>query len=229
MEFYSIVTNIGFQKINECLATGSKLDLKFIAVGDSNGSYYEPAINQTSLLNECWRGEISEVNEDNIGLYARTLMSFNVGGFYIREVGVFDTENNLLIIGKQAETYKPVITEGTAKDIWLKVVLTSINPDVIELKIDPSVQTATVQYVLNLFNNHNHSDLMPIWVYDTNANGIVDSCEFVDGGIFTDNQQMEPPQPPLIPELIMNTAIYDKDNDGIVDAAENIDAGIFDN
>lgn len=175
-EFYSIVTNIGFQKINECLATGSKLDLKFIAVGDSNGSYYEPAINQTSLLNEGWRGEISE---------------------------------------------------GTAKDIWLKVVLSSINPDVIELKIDPSVQTATVQYVLNLFNNHNHSDLMPIWVYDTNANGIVDSCEFVDGGIFTDNQQMEPPQPPLVPEFIMNTAIYDKDKNGIVDEAENIDAGEF--
>lgn len=227
MEFYSIVTNTGFQKINECLAAGSKLDLKFIAVGDSNGNYYEPAIDQTSLLNECWRGEISEVNEDSIGLYARTLMPFNVGGFYIREVGVFDTENNLLIIGKQAETYKPVISEGTVKDIWLKVVLTSINPDVIELKIDPSVQTATVQYVLNLFNNHNHNDLMPIWLYDTNANGVVDSCEFVDGGIFTDNQQIDPPDPPEIPELVMSTVIYDKNNNGIVDEAENIDAGEF--
>jgi len=227
MEFYSIVTNKGFQKINEALAQGNKLDLKFIAVGDSNGSYNEPAKDQTTLRNECWRGEISEVNQDSLGLFARTLIPFNIGGFYIREVGVFDTENNLLIIGKQAETYKPVISEGTAKDIWLKVVLSSINPDVIELKIDPSVQTATVQYVLNLFNNHNHSDLMPIWVYDTNANGIVDSCEFVDGGIFTDNQQMEPPQPPLVPEFIMNTAIYDKDKNGIVDEAENIDAGEF--
>jgi len=227
MEFYSIVTNIGFEKINECLNQGTKLDLKFIAVGDSSGSYYEPEIDQLHLVNECWRGEIQEINEDGLGLFARTLMPFNIGGFYIREIGVFDTENNLLIIGKQAETYKPIVSEGTAKDIWLKVVLTSINPDVIELKIDPAIQTATVQYVLNLFNNHSHSDLMPICIYDTNANGIVDSCEYIDGGIFTDNQQMDPPQSPIIPELIMSTLIYDKNKNGIVDEAENINAGEF--
>ncbi|KKP40319.1 MAG: tail fiber-like protein [Candidatus Peregrinibacteria bacterium GW2011_GWC2_33_13] len=226
-EFYSIVTNTGFQKVNECLVDGTKLDLKFIAVGDSNGSYYEPAIEQTSLVNECWRGEISEINEDNLGLFARSLIPFNIGGFYIREIGVFDTENNLLIVGKQAETYKPIVSEGTCKDIWLKVILSSINSDVIELKIDPSVQTATVQYVTNLFNSHSHSDLMPILIYDTNANGIVDSCEFVDGGIFTDNQNINIPLPQIIPQLLMSTIIYDQNNDGIVDNAENIDAGEF--
>ena len=218
-EFYSIVTNTGFQKVNECLADGTKLDLKFIAVGDSNGSYYEPARDQTSLVNECWRGEISEINEDNLGLFTRSLIPFDIGGFYIREIGVFDTKNNLLIVGKQAETYKPVVR--------LKVFLSSINPDVIELKIDPSVQTATVQYVTNLFNNHNHPDLMPILIYDTNANGIVDSCEYVDGGIFTDNQDINVPLPPIIPQLLMSTVIYDQNNDGIVDNAENIDAGEF--
>lgn len=227
MQYYSIVTNIGFQKVNECLALGTKLDLKFIAVGDSNGSYYEPAINQTFLVNECWRGEISEINLDNLGLYARSLIPFDIGGFYIREIGIFDTANNLLIVGKQAETYKPVVSEGTSKDIWLKVILNAINPDVIELNIDPSVQTATVQYVLNIFNNHNHPEFMPILIYDTNANGVVDSCEYVDGGIFTDNQSMEPPSPLIISELIMSTVIYDKNNDGIVDKAENVDAGEF--
>jgi len=226
-QFYSIVTNAGFQKINEALINGTKLDLAFIAVGDSNGSYYEPNIEQISLVNECWRGVISEVNQDINGLFARTLIPSTVGGFYIREVGVFDSANNLLIVGKQAETYKPVINEGTIKELWIKIILEAINPEIIELKIDPSVQVATVQYVQNLFNNHNHSDLMPIWLYDTNGNGIVDSCEFVDGGIFTDNQQIELPQPPAIPELIMSTVIYDKDNDGIVDEAENINAGEF--
>ncbi len=104
-EFYSLITNIGIQKVNEALAAGTKIDLTFIAVGDSNGSYYEPDINQAGLVNECWRGEISEIGADS-QLYAKTLIPYDVGGFYIREIGIFDSENNLLIIGKQPETYK---------------------------------------------------------------------------------------------------------------------------
>ena len=68
---------------------------------------------------------------------------------------------------------------------------------------------------------------MPIWLYDTNGNGVVDSCEFVDGGLFTDSGDIEIPQPPVLPDLIMNTSIYDKNQNGIVDDAENIDAGEF--
>lgn len=225
-EFYSLVTTTGFQKINEALSQGIKLDLAFIAVGDSSGNYYEPDINQTLLVNECWRGEISEVGEDS-QLFAKALIPYSVGGFYIREIGVFDSENNLLIIGKQPETYKPLENQGSVKELWIKVLLEAVNPEVVELKIDTSIQMASVQYVQNLFNNHKHPDLMPIWLYDTNSNGIVDSCEYVDGGIFTDNQDINIPQPPVVPELIMSTTIYDRNNNGIVDEAENIDAGEF--
>ncbi|HSA05865.1 MAG TPA: phage tail protein [Candidatus Gastranaerophilales bacterium] len=228
-EFYSLITNMGIQRVNESLAAGTKIDLAFIAVGDSNGAYYEPDINQTSLVNERWRSEITEIGVDS-QLYAKALIPYDVGGFYIREIGVFDSENNLLIIGKQPETYKPVEGEGSIKELWIKVLLEAINPDVIEFKIDPSIQMATVQYVQNLFLNyqsHTHPDLMPIWLYDTNNNGIVDSCEFVDGGLFTDGEDINIPQPPVIPELIMSTAIYDQNNNGIVDNAENIDAGMF--
>lgn len=228
-EFYSLVTNIGVQKINEALVNGTKLDLTFIAVGDSNGSYYEPDINRLSLVNECWRGEITEIGQ-NTQLYAKAMIPYDVGGFYIREIGVFDSENNLLIIGKQPETYKPLEDEGSIKELWIKVILEAINPDVIELKIDPSIQMATIQYVQNLFlayQSHTHPDLMPIWLYDTNGNGIVDSCEYVDGGLFTDGSDISIPQPPVIPELIMSTTIYDQNNNGIVDEAENIDAGTF--
>lgn len=228
-EFYSLITNIGIQKINEALAAGTKIDLAFIAVGDSAGAYYEPDIEQTGLLHERWRGEISEIGVDS-QLYAKALIPYSVGGFYIREIGVFDSESNLLIIGKQPETYKPVEGEGSIKELWVKVILEAINPDVIELKIDPSIQMASVQYVQNLFasfQNHTHPDLMPIWLYDTNNNGVVDSCEFVDGGLFTDDEDIELPQPPVIPELIMSTSIYDQNNNGIVDEAENIDAGEF--
>lgn len=229
-EFYSLITNTGIQKVNEALAAGTKIDLARIAVGDSNGAYYEPDINQTSLVNELWRGEILEIGVDS-QLYAKTLIPYDVGGFYIREIGVFDSENNLLIIGKQPETYKPIEDEGSIKELWVKVILEAINPDVIELKIDPSIQYATTEFVNNLFidyQNHTHPDLMPIWLYDTNSNGIVDSCEFVDGGLFTDEDDIFIPEPPEVPELIMSTSIYDQNNNGIVDEAENIDAGTFD-
>ncbi len=225
-EFYSLITNIGIQRVNEALSAGNKIDLAFIAVGDSSGNYYEPDINQSQLVNERYRGEITEIGVDS-QLYAKALIPYDVGGFYIREIGVFDSENNLLIIGKQPETYKPVEGEGSIKELWIKVILEAINPDVIELKIDPSIQYATTEFVNNLLENHNHPDLMPIWLYDTNNNGVVDSCEFVDGGIFTDDQDITIPQPPVIPELIMSTTIYDQNNDGIVDEAENINGGTF--
>ena len=222
-DFYSIITDIGLQKINEALNDGTKLDLKYIAVGDSNGAYYEPEPTQTRLKNERFRTEITELTQ----LTAKALVPAAVGGFYMREFGIFDSDNNLLLVGKQPETYKPLETQGSFKELWLKVVIAAINSDVIEIRVDPTVQTASRSWVLNLFNGHVHSDLMPIWLYDTNGNGVVDSCEFVDGGTFTDSSDISVPQAPLIPDQIMNTNIYDKNRNGIVDDAENIDAGEF--
>ena len=95
--FYSVVTDIGIEKINEALQTGRKIDLKYIAIGDGNGDYYEPTVNQTELVNETFRAEISSVDE----LTARARIPFDVGGFYIREAGIFDSEDNLILVSKQ--------------------------------------------------------------------------------------------------------------------------------
>ncbi len=222
-EFYSIITDIGLTKINEALNNGTKLDLKYIAVGDSNGSYYEPELSQTKLRNENYRAEITELTS----MTAKALLPASVGGFYLREFGIFDSENNLILVGKQPETFKPLETQGSFKELWLKVVIIAINPDVIQINVDPTIQMASMNWVRNLLNNHKHPDLMPIWLYDTNGNGIVDTCEYIDGGIFTDGGAIELPQPPLIPKLIMSTVIYDKNGNGIVDDAENLDAGEF--
>lgn len=223
MKFDSIITDVGFEKINAALIAGVKLDLKYIALGDACGEYYELNSNQTALVNEIYRTETQEVN----GATATALIPFNVGGFFIREVGVFDSDNNLILIAKQPLTYKPQESQGGIKDIWVKVRLRGVNPDAIVIKIDTSLQYASVEFVTDLIKNHKHPDLMPIWLYDTNGNGVVDSCEFVDGGLFTDNGDINVPQPPVLPDLIMNTSIYDKNQNGVVDEAENIDAGEF--
>ena len=223
MKFSSIITNIGFERINRALISGEKLDLKYIALGDSCGEYYDLEPTQTQLVNEIYRTEVREVD----GVSATALIPFNIGGFYIREVGVFDSENNLILIAKQPLTYKPQENQGGIKDIWVKIRLQGVNPNAIELKIDPSIQYASVEFVTDFIKTHKHPELMPIWLYDTNGNGVVDSCEFVDGGTFTDSSDITLPQVPILPAQIMNTNIYDKNRNGIVDDAENIDAGEF--
>ena len=222
MEFYSIITNKGLDLITKALSNGTKLNLEYIAVGDSNGAYYEPNPNQTSLGNERYRAKISEVTE----LVAKAQIPNDIGGFYIREVGIFDDKNNLILIAKQPETYKPIISEGSTKELWIKVLIQAINPDVLELKIDTSIQTATVEFVVNLFSNHTHKDLMKIATYDSNFNGIVDTCDYVDGGSFKDDAN-DIGNNSSGNNNTTNKNIYDKDGNGIVDNAENIDAGEF--
>lgn len=222
MEFYSIITNKGLDLITKALSNGTKLNLEYIAVGDSNGAYYEPNKNQTSLVNERYRAKISEVTE----LVAKAQIPNDIGGFYIREVGVFDDKNNLILIAKQPETYKPIVSEGSTKELWIKVLIQAINPDVLELKIDTSIQTATVEFVVNLLSNHTHKDLMKIATYDSNSNGIVDTCDYIDGGSFKDDAN-DIGNNSSGNNNTMDKNIYDKDGNGIVDNAENIDAGEF--
>lgn len=222
MEFYSIITNKGLDLITKALSNRTKLNLEYIAVGDSNGAYYEPNPNQTSLVNERYRAKISEVTE----LVAKAQIPNDIGGFYIREVGIFDDKNNLILIAKQPETYKPIVSEGSTKELWIKVLIQAINPDVLELKIDTSIQTATVEFVVNLFSNHTHKDLMKIATYDSNSNGIVDTCDYVDGGSFKDDAN-DIGNNSSGNNNSMDKNIYDKDGNGIVDNAENIDAGEF--
>ena len=234
-EFYSIITTKGFEVITDALCNERKLNLTHIAVGDGGGDYYEPNPEQTELVNEYYRAPISEVT----ALVTKAQIPNDIGGFYIREVGVYDENGNLVLIAKHPETYKPIISEGSAKELWIKVVIKAINPDVLELKLDPTIQCASVQLVTDLLNIHTHKDLMPIALYDTNYNGYVDTCDYIDGGLFVgdaDEPELENPNPDIfesagqgivIPNEIMNINKYDTNNNGIVDNAENIDAGEF--
>lgn len=221
--FYSVVTNIGLQKINAALLTGIKLDLKYIAIGDSNGEYYEPDAEQTTLVNETYRAPISSVD----ALTVRARIPFDIGGFYIREAGVIDKDGDLILVAKYPESYKPKESQGGFKDVWMKIQLEGINPNALVIKIDPNIQIATLEQLINSINNHSHPDLMAIKIYDTNNTGIVDTCEVVDGGKFTDEDfDLDLPEGETV-NRVMSANIYDKNNNGIVDYSENIDAGEF--
>lgn len=149
-EFSTILTTVGLAKMANATVTQSPIQFTSLAVGDSNGSYYTPTSDQTALKHEVWRSNISSVyvDESNANwIVIESVIPSNIGGFTIREVGLFDTDGDLIAVGKYPATYKPVLDDGSTKDIYLRVIIEVANTSAITLKIDPSVALASKEYV----------------------------------------------------------------------------------
>ena len=145
-QFYTILTQIGKAQIANATSLGTKVNFTHFALGDGGGAYYNPTENQTQLVNEVWRGQIGQVviDEENPNwIVLETVIPASVGGFNIREAGVFDENNNLLAIGKYPETYKPKLEDGSAKDLYIRMILEVANTSVVTLKVDPGIILAT--------------------------------------------------------------------------------------
>ncbi|MBD8046743.1 phage tail protein [Clostridium faecium] len=154
-QFYSILTSIGKAKIANASVLGTKLNLITLAVGDGNGKYYNPTETQESLVNEVWRGNVGVIatdSENSNWIVIETMIAGNVGGFFIREVGVFDDEGNLIAIGKYPETYKPIVSDGATKDLTIRIILEVSNASNVTLKIDPTIIMATKKDIETLDN-----------------------------------------------------------------------------
>ena len=149
-QFYTILTAIGKAKIANSAALGEKVELTHLALGDGDGSYYNPTEDQTALKNEVWRGAIGTVDVDGENpnwIIIQTVVPSQHGGFMIREAGVFDDDGDLIAIGKYPETYKPVAADGSIKDLIVRMILEVSNTASVVLKIDPTVILATQQQV----------------------------------------------------------------------------------
>lgn len=148
-EFYGILTETGSALQFECLYSEKEFTMTEIAVGDGNGSSYEPEKTQTKLKNECYRHAITRYLTDKKGLVKSVILDIpeQVSGFTIREVGVYDENGELLIIVKYPPTPKLASESGAPSQHAIKINLTQINELVLPVLIDPSVNTASVQYV----------------------------------------------------------------------------------
>nr|DAH73306.1 MAG TPA: tail collar fiber protein [Caudoviricetes sp.] len=145
-KFFSILTKAGQAKIANSIILNKKVDLVTMKAGDGAGAYYDPTETQTDLRNVVWEGAISEVSIDTDNpnwINIKAVIPTTDGGFTIREYGCYDSENNLIGVCKCAETYKPVISDGSTKELILNMVLAVVNTDAIELKIDPTIILAT--------------------------------------------------------------------------------------
>lgn len=151
-QFGTIITNIGLAQIANAQVTQQKVGLQHIALGDGNGAHYVPTQTQTALINEVWRGPVASVtidpvNENRIVVEGSILST--VGGFTIREIGIFDDQNQLIAIGQYPEKYKPRLEEGIAEETIIHFVIETNNASAVKLLIDPTIIMASKKYVDN--------------------------------------------------------------------------------
>ncbi|WP_342558768.1 phage tail protein [Metasolibacillus sp. FSL K6-0083] len=149
-QYGTIITNSGLAQIANAQATQTKVGLEYIALGDGNGAHYIPTQNQSALVNEVWRGPVANVTIDPTNknrIIVDGVIPTNAGGFTIREIGVFDDQNQLIAVGQYPEKYKPQLSEGTVEEILIHFVLETNNSDIVELSIDPSIIIASRKYV----------------------------------------------------------------------------------
>ena len=138
MEYKTILTTYGLSKQLNCLANILKFDLSYIAIGDGNGENYIPDENQTELKNELWRGNVKEVGIAADGTLACTGQIPNeVGGFTIREIGIFDKAKRLVCIANVPPTMKTVGVSGVTDILNLKISMIIVNSKLTELIITP--------------------------------------------------------------------------------------------
>lgn len=145
-KFYTILTAAGKAKIANAIPTGQKINLTKMKFGDSNGAYYNPNENQTDLKHTVYECNVTTVNIDEKNPNWITLTSVippEIGGFTIREIGVYDDTNTLIAIGKYPETYKPILDNGSTKELYVKMTLEVSNTNSVELKVDPYIILAT--------------------------------------------------------------------------------------
>lgn len=150
MSFAALLTTVGQTKIAAATAAGSSVILTDFAVGDANGTPYDPAITQTALENEVFRDAINNRTldpNDNLQVKFECIIPESEGGWYIRELGLFDADGDLIIMCNYPETFKPGLGSGVMlKQFIINVIVKIDNPDLITININPGA-LATIAYV----------------------------------------------------------------------------------
>lgn len=150
MKYFALLTKLGENLLAQATALGTKLELTHMAVGDGGGSLPTPDTNQTKLIAEKRRAAINTLFIDDKNknqIIAEQIIPEQDGGWWIREIGLFDKAGNLIAVANCPETYKPQLAEGSGRTQSIRIVLIVSHTESVTLKIDPSVVLATREYV----------------------------------------------------------------------------------
>lgn len=149
-KYFAILTSQGAAKLANATALGTRLNLTQMAVGDGNGALPTPDPAQTRLINQKRIAPLNMLNvdpENTSQIIAEQIIPENEGGFWIREIGLYDDAGILIAVANCPETYKPQLQEGSGRTQTIRMILIVSNTEAVTLKIDPAVVLATRKYV----------------------------------------------------------------------------------
>lgn len=147
--YFAILTKIGEAKLANAIALGQTLQLTQMGVGDGNGNVPIPLREQTALVREVRRAAINSLSGDpgnSSQVIVEQVLPENVGGWWIRELGIYDAAGDLCAVANCPPSYKPQLAEGSGRTQVVRVILIVASTAAVELKIDPSVVLATRKY-----------------------------------------------------------------------------------
>ncbi|EET7367932.1 phage tail protein [Escherichia coli] len=164
-KFKTIITDTGAKKLAQAAAPdGNPVHLTHMAVGDGGGTLPTPDSKQTRLVHEVWRHTVNRVILDATHqnrIIAELVIPPETGGFWIREIGVFDEHGDLIAVGNTAESYKPAVAEGSGRAQTFRTILTVSSTATVALTVDNTMVMATVDYVDNELKEHEQSRCHP--------------------------------------------------------------------
>jgi len=153
LSYVTTITNVGLAKISAALAGSSQITMSQIAVGDGNGAATNPLPSNTALVREVYRGSVNQLSFNANGqLVAELVVPVAVGGFTVREIGLYDSGGDLFAIGSLPAITKPITADNAAGELVLRIVVAVQHAQTINLTIDASTVIATQQWVENNFS-----------------------------------------------------------------------------
>ncbi|HGT7338795.1 TPA: tail fiber protein [Escherichia coli] len=164
-KFKTVITDTGAKKLAQAAAPdGKPVRLTHMAVGDGGGTLPTPDSKQTRLVHEVWRHTVNRVILDATHqnrIIAELLIPPETGGFWIREIGVFDENGDLIAVGNIAESYKPIVAEGSGRAQTFRTILTVSSTATVALTVNNTMVMATVDYVDDKLKEHEQSRRHP--------------------------------------------------------------------
>ncbi|HBB7540571.1 TPA: tail fiber protein [Escherichia coli] len=164
-KFKTVITDTGAKKLAQAAAPdGKPVRLTHMAVGDGGGTLPTPDSKQTRLVHEVWRHTVNRVILDATHqnrIIAELVIPPETGGFWIREIGVFDEHGDLIAVGNTAESYKPTVAEGSGRAQTFRTILTVSSTASVALTVDNTMVMATVDYVDDKLKEHEQSRRHP--------------------------------------------------------------------
>ncbi|HHA1407474.1 TPA: phage tail protein [Enterobacter hormaechei subsp. xiangfangensis] len=165
VKYKTVITKAGAIKLAAAtVPNGKKVNFTAMAVGDGGGTLPVPDPNQTKLVKEVWRHALNKISQDRKNknyVVAELLIPPETGGFWMRELGLYDDTGTLIAVGNMAESYKPALAEGSGRAQTVRMVIMVSDIESVELTIDTSTVMATQDYVDDKLAEHEQSRRHP--------------------------------------------------------------------